>query len=416
MIIITIPNNIMQCINFNNKELWPIWIGYIWFCLLITLRVFGEIGPIDLKSWSTFDDLRLQLVPYSATLCCLIVFTLITVSVSHFCLKQKINYPFYILIFVILFCSKIIGSFTILKKLGLGTSFWCIILGCFIRIIWRDAEHYIKRLMPMEFFIKTGIVLFAIDIQEILKLGSRGIVVAWVETILLLSLVYCIGIYIVRLDKTRTLLISFGLSICGSSAIMAISDIIESEQEHTNASITISSLFTIPFINGIPAISRIYGLSSVVSGIWIGGTVDSTGAVIASASLLDKTALNSAVVLKMLQNIIIGPILLVVTSFWYKSIKPSILWERFPKFVIGFLSICIIVSLLQNNLREMITQDCFIVSEWFSNISFILIGLDIDLYILKRLIIKNWKMILLYTIGQTIDVFTTLGFTLLMFT
>ena len=90
MIIITIPNNIMQCINFNNKELWPIWIGYIWFCLLITLRVFGEIGPIDLKLWSTFDDLRLQLVPYSATLCCLIVFTLITVSVSHFCLKQKI--------------------------------------------------------------------------------------------------------------------------------------------------------------------------------------------------------------------------------------------------------------------------------------------------------------------------------------
>lgn len=400
---------------FNNKELWPIWIGYIWFCILITLRIFGEIGPIDLKTWSTFDDLRLQLVSYTVTLCCLIVFTLISVSVSHFCLKQKINYPFYIFIFVILFCSKIIGSFIVLKKLGLGTSFWCIIIGCFIRIIWRDTEHYIKELMSMEFFIKTGIVLFAIDIQEILKFGSRGIVVAWVETTLLLSFVYCIGIYIVRLDKTRTLLISFGLSICGSSAIMAISDIIESEQEHINASITILSLFTIPFINGIPAISKIYGLSSVVSGIWIGGTVDSTGAVIASASLLDKTALNSAVVLKMLQNIIIGPILLVITSVWYKSINPRILWERFPKFVIGFLSICIIVSLLQNNLRETVTQDCFIVSEWFSNISFILIGLDINLYILKRLIIKNWKMILLYTIGQTIDIFTTLGFTLLMF-
>lgn len=401
---------------FNNKELWPIWIGHTWFCVLIILRVFAGIGPIDLKLWSTFDDLRLQLVSHSVTLCCLIVFTLVTVSVSHFCLKQKINYPFYIFIFVILFCSKILGSFLVLKKLGLGTSFWCIILGCFIRIIWRDTEHYIKRLMSMEFFIKTGIVLFAIDIQEILKMGSRGIVVAWVETTLLLSLVYCIGIYIVRLDKMRTLLISFGLSICGSSAIMAISDIIESEQEHTNVSITILSLFTIPFINAIPTISQIYGLSSVVSGIWIGGTVDSTGAVIASASLLDKIALNSAIVLKMLQNIIIGPILLVVTSFWYKSIKPSILWERFPKFVIGFLSVCIIVSLLQNNLREMITQDCFIISEWFSNISFILIGLDIDIYILKRLIIKNWKMILLYTIGQTIDVFTTLGFTLLMFT
>ena len=401
---------------FNNKELWPIWVGYTLFCFLVILRVFGKIGPNDLKTWSTFDDLRLQLISYSVTLCCLIVFTLITVSASHFCLKQKINYPFYVFIFFILFCSKILGSFIVLKKLGLGTSFWCIILGCFIRIIWRDTEHYIKRLMSMEFFIKTGIVLFAIDIQEILKLGSRGIVVAWVETILLLSLVYCIGIYIISLDKTRTLLISFGLSICGSSAIMAISDIIEPEQEHINASITILSLFTIPFINGIPAISQIYGLDSVVSGIWIGGTVDSTGAVIASASLLDKTALNSAVVLKMLQNIIIGPILLVVTGFWYKSIKPIILWKRFPKFVIGFLSICIIVSLLQHNLRETITQDCFIVSEWFSNISFILIGLDIDLYILKRLIIKNWRMIILYIIGQTIDVFTTLGFTLLMFT
>jgi len=85
---------------FNNKELWPIWIGYTWFCVLITLRVFGEIGPIDLKSWSTFDDLRLQLVSYSLTLCYLIVSTLITVSVSHFCLKQKINYSFYVFIFL----------------------------------------------------------------------------------------------------------------------------------------------------------------------------------------------------------------------------------------------------------------------------------------------------------------------------
>jgi uncharacterized integral membrane protein (TIGR00698 family) len=405
--------------QLNSKEFWPVWIGFSWFIIMITIRIIFNTGPLDLKVWyydtdfiNQFSDLRLGI-----SLIIITLFTVFTVSICHYFLKQNISYVSYSIIFLVVFLSKYFGTFSILKNIGLGTSFWCIIIGCLLRFALHNyTDNLLNGIMSMEFFIKCGIVLFAIDIQEIAVLGGRGIVVGWVETILLLTITFTIGIYIIRMSHVETLLISSGLSICGSSAIMALSEIVNAESEDINTSITILSVFTIPYISIMPIICKHYGFSDIFSGIWIGGTVDSTGAVIASASLLNKNALNSAIVLKMLQNIIIGPITLCITGIWHNSVNPKILWHKFPKFIIGFFITSLTVSVLPNpSYRENITNDCFILSEWFSNISFVIIGLEIDLYGFKNIFQKKWKMIVLYIIGQNIDVFTTLGFDFLMF-
>jgi uncharacterized membrane protein YadS len=115
----------------------------------------------------------------------------------------------------------------------------------------------------------------------------------------------------------------------------------------------------------------------------------------------------------MLQNLLIGPIALIATVIWHRSFRPFVLWDKFPKFVIGFIMVSVIVSSLQSSLRTKLSSDCFIISEWFSAISFVLIGLDIDLY--NHGLGKNLKLVGLYLVGQTIDVFTTLGFSFLLF-
>jgi uncharacterized membrane protein YadS len=400
--------------ELSSKEYLPVWVGFFCFIIICITRLGFNIGPVDLKVWENDIEFINQLNSgFLGTLSVLIGITILTSMLCHKISKQNMLYSSYTIVFIILLISKYFGTFIVLKSIGLGTSFWCIILGCLVRLTLQNYGNvFLSGVMSMEFFIKCGIVLFAINIQEIASLGSKGIVVAWIDTILLLGIVYMIGIYICRMTHVETLLISSGLSICGSSAIMALSEIVEADNININASITILSLFTIPYIPIMPLICKIFGFSDVLSGVWIGGTVDSTGAVIASASLINKTVLNSAVVLKMLQNILIGPITLSITGIWYNSINPKVLWIKFPKFVLGFLIISIIVTFLPNgNIKD----DCFIVSEWFSNVSFVLIGLDIDIFNLKTIFLTKWKMIVLYIIGQSIDVFTTLGFGFLMF-
>lgn len=423
----------------NSLELWPVWIGFFWFALLVTIRTIYDIGPLDLSVWSNDVNFvtQFQNTNLIASLCCFVSLTLISVMICHSCTHKKLSFLQYFIVFCIMFASKIIGTNETLRSNGFGTSFWCITIGCFIRTTCRDLDNYT---LSMEFFIKVSIVLFAIDIQKIAELGPRGLVIGWIETSVVLIFVYLVGIYILRMDISRSLLISSGLSICGSSAIMAVSDVIDKRDQETNeinldqsvgnsiryhpeynqretvenvttVAITILSIFAIPYIPILPIFCKMFNFSDNVCGVWIGGTIDSTGAVIASASLLNQNTLDSAVILKMLQNIIIGPVTLLITIGVYKSANPRILIDKFPKFVVGFLIVSGIVSSLPA--RQTIARDCFIASEWFSNLSFVLIGLDIDL--LNSYIYREWRMVLLYIIGQSIDTFTTLGLSILLY-
>ena len=149
-------------------------------------------------------------------------------------------------------------------------------------------------------------------------------------------------------------------------------------------------------------------MSQDVMGAWIGGCIDTTGAVIASASIAGTEALNTAAVVKMLQNASIAPISVVV-SIWYHrkmaaeenenaanhmqdpllaaaaaggsggvgapaKIKPSptfkeyvqLMIARFPKFVLGFLLVSLFISfVLPQSSRESAFSWSFWLSEWF---------------------------------------------------
>ncbi len=77
-----------------------------------------------------------------------------------------------------------------------------------------------------------------------------------------------------------------------------------------------------------------------VAGAWMGGTIDTTGAVVASGALLGETAEQTAVIVKSSQNVLLGLAAFVISLYWsYRGRegqeKPSagVIWDRFPKFV-----------------------------------------------------------------------------------
>jgi uncharacterized membrane protein YadS len=174
-------------------------------------------------------------------------------------------------------------------------------------------------------------------------------------------------------------LVSYGISICGASAVFSVAKILfpdeKSHEEAQNAAprankfpnifVAIMSIGTIPFIPLLPYIgSNFHDINDIIRGSWIGGSIDSTGAVIASSSLFNsKKILHFAIIIKMLQNLLIGPIALFTTILQTNQIKWIILWEKFPKFIIGFLITASIVIFIPNNSMHIVANNSFILSE-----------------------------------------------------
>lgn len=96
-------------------------------------------------------------------------------------------------------------------------------------------------------------------------------------------------------------------------------------------------------------------LSDAVAGAWIGGNIDTTAAVAASGAIAGEDALQIATIVKTTQNALIGFVAIALTAYFALKVerkdarasRPTIgqFWERFPKFVLGFIAASIIGTL-----------------------------------------------------------------------
>jgi uncharacterized membrane protein YadS len=107
-----------------------------------------------------------------------------------------------------------------------------------------------------------------------------------------------------------------------------------------------------------PIIAKALGMSSAVTRAWLGGTIDTTGAVVAAGAIAGDEAMSVAVLVKMAQNVLIGVVAFLL-AIWFSlknnktsGEKPSAkeIWTRFPKFVIGFIVTSIILKTTTVNL------------------------------------------------------------------
>jgi uncharacterized membrane protein YadS len=311
-----------------------------------------------------------------------------------------------------------LGSHTFLHKIGIGDSVWNIIFGMIFRTCCSATytKHFFEKTLSLEFFIKVSIVLLAVDINEILSISAKGVAVSWGETTILLGVMYLIGVYVIRAKKEEALVTVSGASICGSSASMAVADGIKADKNIAINVILIMSVLTVPLIPSMPPVGEAIGFNENTMGAWIGGSVDSTGAVVATLNALSVKTIHTGIVIKMLQNILIGPVLLIIVACWYRTVSLMMLWEKFPKFVLGFLITAGILTGIPREHVELIKANSFVMSEWFAAISFVLIGMEIDLRKLRSQIMENKKIFILYILTQSVDLVSTAGIAYLMFT
>ncbi len=182
-----------------------------------------------------------------------------------------------------------------------------------------------------------------------------------------------------------------------------------------------SMIFTVLMMVFMPVIAKLLGLQAAVAGAWLGGTIDSTGAVVAAGALLGEEAERVAAVIKMIQNILIGLIAFFVAVFWVTRVdrdptapRPSLMevWYRFPKFILGFVLTSMVFSfVVVPGVGEAQTGDILdaskVVRGWLFCLAFVAIGLESNFKDLANQLVGG-KPIILYIVGQSFNILLTL--------
>lgn len=303
-----------------------------------------------------------------------------------------------------------VGSIPELKHRGIGSALWAILLG----IVLQRFE--LKIGLKAEYFIKIGIVLGTVNIPDVIAIGGEGLVVAWVDTIILICGFMAI-IAALRLIDLKTAMLTVGATcICGSSAATSIYGVIGGEKDILNFVIALIGIANIPLIPLMPLARNTIAQNPAVMGAWLGGSVDSTGQVIAAATICnDPITMTVATVIKMTQNVLIGPVCFVLSIIVERKCNPRILIEKFPRFVAGFIVSSLIVSyVVPHYMTIAVRANSAYMSEWFSLLGFVLIGTELKLgEVLKNR--NNLLIVGIYLVVQMTDIWSTYGWAILMF-
>ena len=94
--------------------------------------------------------------------------------------------------------------------------------------------------------------------------------------------------------------------------------------------------------------------------------------------------------------------------------KIFILDLAFEKFMLAFLVSSTILTSLSDSYKENVSNNCFLLAQWFSNSGFVLIGFNINLKILLK-IKEQWRILLLYTIAKILDTGIVFGIVYFIF-
>src|SRR5436309_1982384 len=222
---------------------------------------------------------------------------------------------------------------------------WAIVIGLIIANTIGVPKLFRPGIQTYEFFLKLGIVLLGVRflLGDVLKLGGISLIAVVLELTISIILMTWLG-NTFKLTPKLTSLLAIGSSICGVSAIIAAKGAINAKDE--DASFAIAAILALRAIGlfAFPLIRHAIGMSDHAYGLWAGLAIDNTAEATAAGNLWSEQAGKIAVLAKTTRNATIGFVVPGYGRYWATrgqaqgvENKFQFLWEKFPKFVLGFL-------------------------------------------------------------------------------
>lgn len=330
----------------------------------------------------------------------------------------------FLVVFALGFLAQVLAGQARINALGLEYVIFGLVLGLLLGHAVRLPD-WLREAVRTEFYIKTGLVILGSTIlfQELLQAGALGLV----QAALVVTVVWYGAYWLARrlgVDDEFSVMLSTAVSICGVSAAIAACGAIQGDRRKLSYVTSLVLIVAVPMMVAMPWVVKAWNIPELVAGAWLGGTLDTSGSVVAAGQLISEKAMKAGVIVKFSQNVLIGVAAFVLSIWWAmrasraggRAERPSarVIWERFPKFVLGFMAASLVFSFaldpalvkaakpVLNNLRNY----------WFA-LAFVSIGLETNFGDLVRM--EGGRPALAFVGAQAFNVVWTLLLAWLLF-
>ena len=418
--------------NLWKKEDWlTVWIGFLIIAVAAVSVITGsfDFSAAKFSTWHLWEEVAEEKSLFSQFTSVfwirllrtfIVLGTLFTAGVKLQGVKIKEYLPAFAALFVLAIVVRLISAEFTLNRY-LEWAFWALIVGLLISNTV-GVPTWLRPAIRTEFYIKTGLVVmgFSVLFSNIAKFGLYGLGIAWGVTPIVIIFMWWFGTKVLKIDnKPLVITIASATSVCGTSAAIATGAAAGARKNDLGIAISISIIFTILMMVFEPIIIKAVGMNELMGGALIGGTVDSTGAVVLAGNALGPEGEQAAVLVKSIQNILIGFIAFFVALFFATRVEKSSdkrvgageIWTRFPKFIIGFFVASIVASfIIQPVAGSADVKAINAVLDQYKNWAFVLaftsIGLDTNFREIGKQL-HGGKVLWLYVVGQLFNIILT---------
>ena len=368
---------------WKTEDYWAVWLGL--GVVLLALVVYSTGGTIagwaeKPGSWATLEGLAADFTTHLPHY--LIIFAVFgavfTLSMAVMGRNVRQFIPGFIILFLGSTAVFYLSTWEVAKKADLGAPLLALLIGLVIGNVVKLPSWFQTSLLT-EYYIKTGIVLLGatLPLTLIFRAGWVAFVQATIVSVCTWLAIFLAATKIFGLEKQFGAVLGAGGAVCGVSASIAVGGAVKAKKDHIAISIAIVSVWAIVMILILSVVLK-FMVPGVISpgeaGAWTGTSefADAAGfAVVAELSAVIERGgivalpgqpplnaddpINTFTLMKVIgRDIWIGIwcLILAVVSvvFWEKrdasekAVGTGIIWERFPKFVLGFFAASIIMT------------------------------------------------------------------------
>jgi uncharacterized integral membrane protein (TIGR00698 family) len=360
-----IPVEIKETPFGLTEDWWAVILGGIIILAIVLFGINGVLIKLPVYKWSGSAQLLAEVLSETNLLrigVLGIVFlgmaSVAVVSSGGNLVRFAVGFAF---LFLLVNIAMIFGGNKSVAYYGLEYVVFALIFGLLLGNL-TNVPSWIKEAVRSEFFIKTGLVILGTSIlsADLVAAGLPGIV----QAVIVVSAVWFFSLWLgrrLKVDDEFGIILASAVSICGVSAAIVAAGAINADKKKLSYVTTMVLLTAIPMMLILPWLVRVVHIPEIVGGAWLGGTLDTTATVAAAGAIVGPSAVKAGVIAKFSQNVFIGVAAFFIAIWWaYRrpvkqeadegsqrdAIRPGlgIVWERFPKFVLGFIGASLVFS------------------------------------------------------------------------
>ena len=296
---------------------------------------------------------------------------------------------------------------------------WAIVLGLLITNTIGVHRIFRPGVATYDFWLKIGIVALGARfvLGDVAKLGATSLIQILIDMVIAGAIILGAARAFGLSGKLGSLL-AIGTSICGVSAIVASKGAIRARNSDVSYAIAAILALGAVALFTLPVLGHVIGLSDHEFGLWAGLAVDNTAETTATGYLYSEQAGKLAVLVKSVRNALIGFVILGFGLYWSSrgeadaiapglSAKARFVWDKFPKFVLGFLAVSAIAT--AGLLTKGQSTNLANISRWAFLLTFAGVGLNTNFRELAR---TGWRPLLVALIGLVVVAAVSLGLVL----